>query len=366
MRFRTTSQVRLDAVADGRDNNFDVLRLVAATMVLVSHAFPLTGHDEPLAALGGPTLGGLGVALFFTMSGFLIAKSWSWQPSLRDFARKRFLRIMPGLWVAVALTVLVLGPLVTTVSLGAYFSTPGVWGYFARCWVLLTFDSSLPGVFSDNVYADAVNGSLWTLPLEVAAYSMVVLLGVAALFERRRVVGGMFVAAFAASTVVQVGVLAEPLALLAYFLVGTTAYLYRDRISLSWPWALLGLASWVLSFGTPALVPVSLVVLPYAVFVCAYRTPRALRHLCGAGDVSYGIYIYAFPVQQTAVLMGAETPLENFLVAAPITWLLACASWRIVEQPALRWKPKPQLEAGAPAATATRTVEPSLARTGGD
>ena len=162
---------------EDRDNNFDVLRLVAATLVLVSHCFPLTGHEEPFGALTGVTLGEVGVVMFFAMSGFLIAKSWTDEPDPGRYFRKRALRLLPALVVAVAFTTLVLGPLFTSLPLSDYLTDAETWWYLIRASLLVTIAGELPGVYDDNVFPDAVNGSLWTLPLEAGCYVMIAVLG---------------------------------------------------------------------------------------------------------------------------------------------------------------------------------------------
>lgn len=331
--------IRLADVADGRDNNFDVLRLVAASMVLVSHAFPLTDSSEPLASVGGPTLGALGVALFFSMSGLLIAKSWTWQPQLRQFVTKRALRIMPALVVVMLLTTLVLGPLVTTEPLQSYFTSSEVWIYLVRGSFLITFDGTLPGVFESNPYPSAVNGSLWTLPLEVIAYALVAMLGILGVLGRPRVVLGAAVASLAAVVLFQNTALAPAIDLYAYFLMGTAMYVWRASIPLSWPAAGAGVAMWILAFNSPALAVVGALVLPYVVMVLAYRTPRGLRRITAAGDVSYGMYVFAFPIQQVVMVALPEAgPLLNIAIALPVTWVLGFASWKLVEAPVLARK----------------------------
>jgi peptidoglycan/LPS O-acetylase OafA/YrhL len=150
----------LAARTEDRRNAFDVLRLVAATLVLVSHCYALSGRDDPITSATATTLGTIGVLMFFAMSGFLISKSWTDQPAVFPFAVKRALRLIPGLAVAVVLTALVLGPLVTTLSPSGYFTSLTTYVYTIRSAFLVTFAGTLPGVFTDNVYPNAVNGSL--------------------------------------------------------------------------------------------------------------------------------------------------------------------------------------------------------------
>jgi peptidoglycan/LPS O-acetylase OafA/YrhL len=336
---------------DRRDNNFDVLRLVAASLVLFSHCYPLTGHPEPVGAATGSTLGEVGVVMFFAMSGFLIAKSWTDQPELVPFAVKRALRLLPALAVAVTVTALVVGPLFTTLPLRDYFTDPGTWLYVVRSSVLVTFGGELPGVFTGNVYPDAVNGSLWTLPVEACAYVMAATLGLLGLLRRSTVLlAGFALALFLASEWSPLAVspdgdtvgadLAIVMQLVAAFVFGSLMFALRDRLRLSWPLLAALWAVWVLTWDTSwanlAVVPA----VAYGVLVFAFRTPAALRRLTAPGDVSYGIYVYAFPVQQSvAAIWGAGLrPLVMFALAAVPTYALALLSWRLIERPALRLK----------------------------
>lgn len=151
-----------------RENNFDFLRFFAAALVLFAHSYPLVGRreDEPLTLLTGYEKGGsIAVGVFFVMSGYLIASSWLASSSPKSFLIKRALRIFPALIVAVLLSAFVIGPLVTQFDLGRYLAADGTWTYLQN--ILLVTRYELPGVFTGNLYPDVVNGSLWTLPLEV-------------------------------------------------------------------------------------------------------------------------------------------------------------------------------------------------------
>ena len=158
--------MRLSQVSRGRDNNLNLLRVLAAAAVLVSHAYPITRGpeaEEPLHNLTGFTLGTVAVYVFFVVSGFLIAKSFEGSKGVLDWSAARVLRLFPGLFVALALTVLVLGPIVTTLPLAAYFADPATLAYLPQNLALIAQRFDLPGVFVGNPYPSAVNGSLWTL-----------------------------------------------------------------------------------------------------------------------------------------------------------------------------------------------------------
>ncbi|MEP6909663.1 MAG: acyltransferase [Actinomycetota bacterium] len=364
MSGRRASAALLEDRLHARRNNFDVLRLLAASLVLFSHAYALTGNAEPFADVSGWTFGEVGVVMFFAMSGFLIAKSWTDQPQLVPFAGKRALRLLPALAVAVSVTVLVIGPLFTALPIGSYFADPGTWLYLVRSSLLFTFGGTLPGVFEDNPYPNAVNGSLWTLPVEACCYAMAAALGSVGLLRRSGVL-----AAFSCLLVLSVtplsplsnalaggttgGNLTLVIMLGATFVLGCLAYSLRGRLQLSWTVVVALLVLWVATWGggwgTASGVPA----IAFAVLVFAFRSPAWLRRLTAPGDVSYGIYVYAFPVQQSvAALWGPGLdPLLMLAISFPVIYGLAFLSWRLVERPALALKrvvaPRPPAHVGS-------------------
>ena len=344
--------VRLGARLGSRDNNFDVLRLLAAWAVLVSHSFALVGREEPLHQFG-TTLGNVGVLVFFAVSGLLIRRSWEHDPSPRDFWTKRALRLLPALATVAVLTAFVLGPLVTTSSPGAYFSSPQTWVYPVRVTLLYTFGAPLPGVFEDNLYP-GVNGPLWSLPVEVFAYFCLFMLGLTGLLARRALVTTLAGVSllWAAWWVPHTSDGVGSIYVLSAFAVGAAAYGWRDRLVLAWPVALLLLALCVLTgLGPePLRVVTWTVAAVYLSYWFAYAVPVVGRGLVRWGDASYGVYIWAFPVQQTIVLAGVRDPWVVLLVATPVVWLLAITSWRLVERPMLRLKPHPTATPAPPRA----------------
>jgi peptidoglycan/LPS O-acetylase OafA/YrhL len=336
-----------------------VLRLAAATLVLISHSYALAGHAEP--RLGRTTLGVMGVEIFFAISGFLVTSSWLARPRAGAFVFKRALRILPALVLTVVLSAFVLGPLVSSQSAGTYLGSSAPITYVADNVIAVSSADAvrdlayrLPGVFATNE-TDVVNGSLWTLPVEIRAYLLVLLLGVTGLLLRQLwliVAAGLLLLALPASAAGWAGVgrLVEwrdahpdPL-LLAIFGVAALLYVHRERVPLR-PWlAAVALALWVV--GTWALESNLLValVVPYLVIYAAYEAPRGLRALTRPGDVSYGLYLLAFPVGQTILHVAGRDalgPIALLAIAFPVTYLLALLSWRLVERPALSLKRRP-------------------------
>jgi len=332
-------------------NNFDALRLAAALMVLVGHAYVLSGRSpaEPLAAhtgVGG--LGELGVSVFFVISGFLVTMSFERAGSAAAYLANRVLRIAPGLAVSLALTAWALGPLVTNLAASEYFARPQTWLYVARNALLYPVTYLLPGVFERNPYPAAVNGSLWTLRLEFTFYLLPPLLARLGWLGRS---GLATVAAAAAAAYLVLAAAGHPAVLLIaarnfwLFAAGAALYVWRDSPFLKRPfWPGLALAAFAVSLPLRAVTPfVAPLALPLLVAAFALRPLPGLRSVSRAGDLSYGVYIYAFPVQQA--LMQALGP-ERLGTAAFVGLTLAAVlplaalSWRFVERPALGLKPR--------------------------
>jgi peptidoglycan/LPS O-acetylase OafA/YrhL len=340
-----------------RDNNFDLLRLFAATAVLVSHCYPLTASGEdPLARLTGHAAGELGVTIFFAISGYLVTLSWLADPNPRRFAARRGLRLLPALAVVAFLTAFMLGPALTTLGPGAYLADPGPYLYAVRTSLLVTVAGTLPGVFAGNPFPDAVNGSLWTLPVEALAYVMVLGAGLLGLLRRSRtvlLVAGVALLAFLSSgwspldltAIVPAGAadagIPSGLRLAAVFLGGTLVALHRERLPLSLPGVAVAFAVWWLLRDTGLEPLAAALTMPYAVVTLAFRRRVRVGLYERGGDASYGIYIYAFPVQQTVVHFIPDiSPGALLALALPVTFVLGRLSWRLVEEPALRHKPR--------------------------
>lgn len=339
----------LSDLVGGRDNNFNLLRFLAASAVLVSHCFALSTGDkmaEPLRSWLDVTPGMIAVDIFFVTSGFLVTASLLSRQNVASFLSARALRIYPALIVAVLLTVLVVGLMFSSWSPAIFFSDLHTWRYLARTSTLVFgIDHVLPGSFEDTPWRGAVNASLWTLPYEIGMYA-----ALASLWTALRSAGASARRDFAKAAMVMVGLaLAVHFALLllgrssalvlltAMFFAGSGIYIARDRVPMNHRlfaalMAVLGLSL----MNRTAFHLVYPFVLPYLVFFLAYVPSGAVRRFNQVGDYSYGIYIYAWPVQQMcASLWPGVTPLQMLTVAFPTTLALAVASWHLVEKRAL-------------------------------
>lgn len=346
-----------------RANNFDALRFWAALAVLWSHAFPIAlgaDYPQPLATLsrGQTNLGSVAVAVFFVISGFLITRSFERSADWRSFVRARALRIMPALVVVLVGLAFVLGPLVTSLSVSEYLTSSAPYRY-----VLLHASFSghteLPGVFDQNP-VDHTNASLWTLRYEVVCYALVVVLGVSRLLRRQ-----VTLALYAASTITLAvlefryrhGVDAElpgPDRLLdftALFLAGALIHQWKVPLRIDWAWVCLAIAFAAMLFG--GYKTAQRIVVPYIVLTLAQGVAWKMPSPIKLGDLSYGIYIYAWPVTQLAVVVLPQpTWFAAGVIATPITLVLAWLSWHAIEKRALAFKRTAAAAAPSPYASA--------------
>jgi peptidoglycan/LPS O-acetylase OafA/YrhL len=336
-----------DAIAT-RDNSFDLLRLGGCATVVWSHSYALAGVADPLHTVFGFQFGTLGVFVLFGMSGYLLAASLTADARLGPFWIKRGLRLWPGLFVSVALTALVMGPLVTELSAGHYLRLSQPYTYVLKQSVFDTFHPHLPGVFLHNPLPLVVNGSLWTLPLEVCCYAAMAIGSVVGALRRPRLLAAIVGVVLIVMIVVAppdspVGVPPHGIKLLANalrpcgaFAFGALLWAVKDRVPRSWP--LLGLALAVL------LIPVSIglrsaidvLAVPYAAVVIGSMRPGPLAKVIAVGDVSYGAYIYGYPIQQVLVqYVGGLSPIGLLALSAPASWLAGFISWHTIERRAI-------------------------------
>jgi peptidoglycan/LPS O-acetylase OafA/YrhL len=340
-----------------RQNNFDALRLVAAASVVFSHSFLITegtqDHEWLIWLTGNQSILGLvGVFVFFAISGFLVTQSFEATGDVWRFLVKRALRIFPGLLVATALSAFVLAPVVTTLCPSAFLLRPEPYEYVIGNTLLNQTVHELPGVmFVNNPVGLEINGSLWTLRLEFAMYLMVLALGMLRLLSLRvallLVAFGMACLHFnMLDELEKWGWFFQLLSgwgwLVGFFAAGMVLYKLRHTRIFDGRIALLAFAGLVLS------VPLRQFILLFPLFGCYLAlwlalTPRLpVIPAARFGDLSYGIYIYGWPVEQGVIwlLGGRAVWWQVFLLALPTAAALAFLSWHLVESPALRLKPK--------------------------
>ncbi|WP_338760000.1 acyltransferase [Massilia sp. METH4] len=328
------------AARQERHNNFNLLRLVLALCVILSHSPELTdgdNHREPLMMLfDSIPLGFMAVDAFFMLSGYLIVQSWDTAPRAGVFLKKRMLRIYPGFLVASVVCALVVGPLGADPA--RYFAAFDVGAFTTGA--LLLQSPQVPPVFAGS-FLPKINLSMWTIAYEFACYLLVLAAGVAGLLRVRHawlVLTAAVFAIVAAARVLHFD--AELLRLPTFFLTGGCFYLYRDRIRMDGRLALAaGIAVVICMFSWSAS---ELALATAGCYVLIYLANKPSAMLAGFNrlpDVSYGTYLYAWPIQKLLLwYLPGMSPWLLFAIAAPAAVALGAVSWYAIEKPALKWK----------------------------
>ena len=331
-------------------NNFDIIRFAFASLVILSHSFPMaTGNEarEPLMLLsrGQMTLGTLSVDSFFIISGFLIAQSWSRKPEALAYLSKRIRRIYPGFLVAAALCAFVIAP-----AFSVDASHPGISSAF-----LLDFIEHAPRLifvspgdaFPGNPASGPVNGSLWSIPFEFWCYIGLMAVGMFGLLNRPVWLALALVLLILASFIVawndmRIGgkflgvIFGYPTfwaRLLPYFVAGMVFHAFGDRIVYTGRGAIVASVLMLAACFVPfALIFVLPVCAAYVILWLAFIPTRHLRHFARRGDYSYGIYLYAFPIgQMIEHWSGTQSPWLLFAMAWPASVAAGALSWHLVE-----------------------------------
>ncbi|MEH3116046.1 MAG: acyltransferase [Methylorubrum populi] len=326
-------------------NAFSALRLALALMVVVSHAFSVVSGqalDEPLARATGFSLGEHAVNGFFAVSGFLVTMSFD-RRGWRDYAIARSLRIVPGLVAATLLVSLGLGAALTRLPLAEYYAAPELWRFVRG--TLLSFKShaSLPGLFEANPFRSPL-GTVWTLKYETICYVGVLVVGLFGLLRRRWAVPSLTAALALTLAGLETFRPDMPkgaetaLRLPLIFAAGACLYLWRDRVRLG-AWPLLGLVAAALLQGHAPSRTLLFLSESCAAIWLAFLPALARPAFDPPADLSYGVYLYGWPIQQSlhALFPAASAPVL-LVPALGLALLVAALSWYAVEKPALRLK----------------------------
>lgn len=347
--------MKLDHYIKGRDNNFNLLRFIAAYAVLFSHSFALTTGIpdlQPLSRHLGVTPGTIAVDIFFVVSGFLVTASLLNRGNLVEFCFARVLRIFPALIVMVAVTA-ILGAALSSYSTNNYFSDQHFWLYVVKNMTVVTgLHNELPGLFEHNPMKSGVNGSLWTITYELKMYILLavlwLLLGVLKT-HRQEIFSKAIIAIALASfiayllktySLINITWLGDYPRLVFMFFSGALFFVLRNTITLSLRFFLILLAALIVAGQNKVTFDgVYAFVIAYIVIFAAYAPKGRIRIFNKFGDYSYGIYIYAFPIQQGIVAATPGISIEmHVFISTALTLPIAIASWHLIEAKALLLK----------------------------
>lgn len=344
----SASLTRADAA---HENSFDLLRLLLATMVVYTHSYAIGGFGQEgfLRFNHGQSLAGVFAVLgFFGLSGFLVGESFQRHPRAWPFLRRRLRRILPGYWVCLLVTAFVLAPVIHWGLHGTVGDFPwtGPGGAFAYVWrnaLLYVNQWDIRSIVEGRRFTDSLNGSLWSLFPEVCCYLVLATVGLCGVLSRRALLAVLLVVLF---TFHVIGLLPNPgvrvipatlqvtglTPFALAFAVGTAGCAFRAHLPTGWPNTIfLGLVLFALvrlgglAIAAPVLFPV---------FLLSLGTSFTLRL---KHDFSYGLYIYAFPVQQALSVFAwtRHSVAEFFLLSCGASLIAAALSWFLVERPFL-------------------------------
>jgi len=333
----------LAAVFVGKSNNLTFIRLLAALAVIYGHTTAIVPGATPdwiVVTTGYAFAGGVAVDLFFLISGFLVTASIL-NSGVRNYVVSRVLRIYPALWVNLVLVTFVLGGIVTTLPLTEYLAEPDTWTYFKG--LALTYQGGffLPGVFTQNLN-QAVNGSIWSVLIEVWLYLAVLGFYLFGLMNSRALFNTLFfvviVAIWSDNTWLPTSLQGTTLLHVSlFFYIGSFLYLNRDSVPVS-PYFLLFalfLAGITLNTDRFAFGYILLMV----TFFCSVSFSKQFAWMDKWGDYSYGVYLYGWPAQQfTAWAFPHFSGAQNCVTSMVIALACGVASWHLIEKRALRLK----------------------------
>lgn len=332
-----------------RENNFNLLRMIFAVLVILSHSSELVDGNRSREILSQVfhtvSFGELAVDGFFLLSGYLIIQSWVNNPNVVGFIRSRILRIYPAFIMATAVCILIVGPLAAVPSV--YFSHLWITGIIKS--TLLLLEPLVPPVFKGTHY-DAINGSMWTISLEFKCYLGVLAAGVIGLATRRGL--WLFITALvlAAFTLYRFGILVDaygvkflshPLfRLSSFFLSGGAFYLFRNKLVFNGRNASLAAVALIVFMFSLPLSEVALATAGgYLLFYGALKPMPIIANFNRLPDVSYGVYLYGWPVQKLILwYFPLMSPWVLFVFSCSAAVFCGIVSWYTIEKQFLKLK----------------------------
>lgn len=341
----------LGKLSQGKKNNLNLIRFIAAYLVLFAHSYPIAlgaSHHDWITSTIGISISALAVNVFFVLSGFLVTESLLSRNDPKTYILSRVLRIYPALIILVFLSVFVLGLTITTTPVVEYFSSEITQKYISRNSILLFgVKYYLPGVFTENIYPNTVNGSLWTLPTEVKLYIFLLIFYLICtksphIKSHSRIVFKILISTlclyylFLLADDYLVKKTSDNSHRLPFlFLLGSTCNLFKHYVKLSWHQFTLIflLLITIYAIDKYAFQLFLYISLPVIIFTTAYLLKGKILMFNRIGDYSYGIYLYAFPIQQTIEHMEPDLSiLEMIFYSSCFTILFSIFSWHLIEK----------------------------------
>ena len=327
------------------NNNLDLIRILLSCLVIIGHAPILNGASnlwvDPIGNFFTFTYSGaLAVKLFFFISGLVVTNSFLTNRSPVYFIISRFFRLIPSLLFVLVVTVFIFGPILTNLSLGEYFSSLDGLRYIRNNLIFST-DYSLPGIFSDNLYKTAVNGSLWSLNYEVGCY-IILLAAFLLLTDKNKYYLNIPIAIIIIDTLLPsriifnwLGTNPEGYLLPASFAFGVLFAVNADKIQIKLNTVIASFLIYY-TFNVTAFAQL-IFIFASCTLVIYLASNKFIRKLKPKYDISYGIYLWGFLIQQALYhFLGHIYVGYHCLLALLVSILLALITNVIIEKPFIK------------------------------
>ncbi len=334
-------------------NNFDFLRLFAASLVIISHNIGhYGGFRDPLKMINHSFgLGTTGVFIFFIISGYLITMSWLKSKNIINYFRNRVLRIFPALIVVLLFSIFIVGPLFTNLALSDYFTNLATYKYLINL-SLIKLVNTLPGVFETNNYTATINPQIWTLVFEFIMYFIVAFYGIVGLFSKNKNVRLIYLILNCSIILIYSFISFDPtlkilkinfgplIMFYSHFFAGSIFYLFKDKIKLNF-WIVLATSIvWYFSIDTHFFYLMNLIFISSLVFYIAFLPYKIGYFITKTGDYSYGLYLFGSIVINIfqVLFLNQISLLFQIILTLVCTFPFAILSWHFIEKKAMLLK----------------------------
>ncbi|HXB42818.1 MAG TPA: acyltransferase [Puia sp.] len=341
-----------DHLQNDHQNNFTLIRLIAALIVVKEHSFSGTTPSAAGSVMNVLHINAFGLPSFFFISGLLVSQSLEFSSSWRNFLWKRFLRLYPAACLSIVFCAFILGPIVTTWSMKDYFSSHLFYQFLSTCF-LIQVKYQLPGVFENSLLGhSSVNSSLWTICLELKLYLGLLFFWLLKIPGKKYLLFLLILVLLIAGQVFpdktdlviynligkHINIFGEFTCTMV-FLTGVLTNMYKQKIFIRNYWLIPILILDIFFVKFHDLGMLAFILIPAINIFVATKGLRLLKKITPRADLSYGIYVFAFPFQQVvANYLFPTNTWTFFLLTVLIVLPFALFSWYLVEKKALGLK----------------------------
>ncbi|VDZ84305.1 acyltransferase [Kluyvera intermedia] len=323
-------------------NNLDLIRIIAALMVIFGHSFALTlnpNAQEPFSYFFNFTYSGsIAVKIFFFISGLLVTNSMMRSNDILTFVSARFFRIYPAFAATIIITGLVIGPVVYSGTLEQYYDSGSYVNYIVNS---LHFNTQyfIDGVFTGNKDGGSINGSLWTIAIEVSAYLLVLSAYIFTGFKNKIILNTLCILTIVIPLTSIDGLnfiaerTSEAFLLPSCFALGSLYAINKNNIHADLKIPIAFFIIYKVSYSP---------LMSYFAFyagVCTLAlwlsTTRIAKMITIRKDISYGIYLWGFPIQQSLSYFYGLSTIQLIIFSSILSIIAGYVSFVFIESPAI-------------------------------